>query len=174
MMPTSPVIKNQILTDSAESTPNNPESLLHLKETLERAEIQLRLEAVALEQRKNMMSAFRFSNDNSTHLDESRIQIRALYPEHDEIELIPLYQKVAACLGSNDFQQARSIMLNPQRPYYQNLRKNNQNYRNSFNNQNNKNNYQQRKNQNYNNSQRSNSTPKKSNYKSDFQSGKQA
>eukprot|EP00917_Polyrhabdina_sp_WS-2016_P020098 GHVP01042968.1.p1 GENE.GHVP01042968.1~~GHVP01042968.1.p1 ORF type:complete len:125 (+),score=10.34 GHVP01042968.1:593-967(+) len=56
---------------------------------------------VALEQRKNMMSAFRFSNDNSSHLDESRIQIRALYPEHDEVELIPLYQKVAACLPRN-------------------------------------------------------------------------
>eukprot|EP00917_Polyrhabdina_sp_WS-2016_P023472 GHVP01050858.1.p1 GENE.GHVP01050858.1~~GHVP01050858.1.p1 ORF type:complete len:113 (+),score=20.89 GHVP01050858.1:217-555(+) len=64
------------------------------------------------------MLNFRFSNDQNLQLDESKKQLHALYPEHSDSELIPLIQKVSCALGAKDYQQARAMMINPNRPFY--------------------------------------------------------
>eukprot|EP00917_Polyrhabdina_sp_WS-2016_P013100 GHVP01028834.1.p1 GENE.GHVP01028834.1~~GHVP01028834.1.p1 ORF type:complete len:112 (-),score=6.70 GHVP01028834.1:59-394(-) len=63
-LPSQTAIKNQLISESAVSTPTNKETIEQLKETLEKAAIYLRMETVAL--------------------DESRQQIRLLFPIHFE------------------------------------------------------------------------------------------
>eukprot|EP00917_Polyrhabdina_sp_WS-2016_P001125 GHVP01002281.1.p2 GENE.GHVP01002281.1~~GHVP01002281.1.p2 ORF type:complete len:116 (+),score=14.73 GHVP01002281.1:897-1244(+) len=69
------------------------------------------------------MVNFLFSTDNNITLDEAKRQLYALYPEHTDSELIPVIQKVSCALGAKDYQQARAIMINPNRPFYFQIKK---------------------------------------------------
>eukprot|EP00917_Polyrhabdina_sp_WS-2016_P006219 GHVP01013776.1.p2 GENE.GHVP01013776.1~~GHVP01013776.1.p2 ORF type:complete len:115 (-),score=17.97 GHVP01013776.1:869-1213(-) len=109
------------------------------------------------------MLNFRFSNDKNLQLDEARKQLNALYPEHSDTELFPLSQKVSCAIGANDYQQARAMMINPNRPYYFQTKE----YKDYGNNKNNN----WKKKTNY-NQERTNSPPKsKFNQKKDFGKG---
>eukprot|EP00917_Polyrhabdina_sp_WS-2016_P000696 GHVP01001522.1.p1 GENE.GHVP01001522.1~~GHVP01001522.1.p1 ORF type:complete len:141 (+),score=16.04 GHVP01001522.1:1403-1825(+) len=67
------------------------------------------LKNVSLENRRNLMTAFRFN----LYLNRPRAQSNNLYPECEEKVLVPIMMKTAAALESNDLSQARQLMMIP-------------------------------------------------------------